>query len=557
MLSNVQPGYQYKFKIRVYNGQTRTNGGDSTIGGLCNTGGADGWSSWSDWSVQLSPITTPPHQPGPVVAVDRTIGGKSMDVTWTAPFANGDPITAFTLYTSATWCGYLIVDVVSVPARVVICGWASGEPKAVSTVMGENTTVVLQSLSPETSYTFRVSANNSQGESVESVLTQYTTDFYEPERIFASAFTNPPVRTDNSILIEWTAPQDHGLVIKYYELNFRFKRPCMGTCVNNGTAYPDQAAVSPTGDGATLDNRICKAAGGINIDRTGCAQGNYYADSSPPCATAPTECVDNSYTHDRLLSATEYQYKVRAFNSYDPAIQLDTYNSILLDGWSPWSDWIDFVTTSSVPLCRRSRPCRPSGRSSRAPRASDGRCRRRPTRPDARGEPLSRRDHRRSDAGRGRQRVTLKRIRGFTSGEDFDFFTRWLTPMPFANYNNYSVADGLLPLLPYQLLDPPQGRQSGRRRHRVVRPGVVQTLPDKPDQITAIDTLSFTNVSITFNWTLPRDNGAALDDHLYELCQTQPSEVCTTPRRAPALPHGHHRNGRQRSVELGGARAPS
>ena len=83
-----------------------------------------------------------------------------MDVTWTAPFANGDPITAFTLYTSATWCGYLIVDVVSVPARVIICGWASGEPKAVSTVMGENTTVVLQSLSPVTSYTFPSTASH-------------------------------------------------------------------------------------------------------------------------------------------------------------------------------------------------------------------------------------------------------------------------------------------------------------------------------------------------------------------------------------------------------------
>ena len=530
MLSNVQPGYQYKFKIRVYNGQTRTNGGDSTIGGLCNTGGANGWSSWSDWSQQLSPITTPPHQPGPVVAVDRTIGGKSMDVTWTAPFANGDPITAFTLYTSATWCGYLIVDVVSVPARVVICGWASGEPKAVSTVMGENTTVVLQSLSPVTSYTFRVSANNSQGESVESVLTQYMTDFYEPERIFASAFTNPPVRTDNSILIEWTAPQDHGLVIKYYELNFRFKRPCMGTCVNNeGTAYPDQAAVSPTGDGATLDNRICKAAGGINIDRTGCAQGNYYADSSPPCATAATECVDNSYTHDRLLSATEYQYKVRAFNSYDPAIQLDTYNSILLDGWSPWSDWIDFVTTSSVPLVPP-KPAMPSERTveSRAasfrwsvPSATDlGQT------PEVNRYLVEIIDEATLDADGSA--MTLNVFEGFTSGEDFDFFTRWLTPMPFANYNNYSVADGLLPLLPYTnySIRLKAGNQEGESIEWSDRVWF-RTLPDKPDQITAIDTLSFTNVSITFNWTLPRDNGAALDDHLYELCQTQPSEVCS------------------------------
>ena len=56
------------------------------------------------------------------------------------------------------------------------------------------TELTLYDLTPHTTYSFVLTANNSAGESPDSPLVVYLTDFHEPEKI--TQFIDPPVRGD-------------------------------------------------------------------------------------------------------------------------------------------------------------------------------------------------------------------------------------------------------------------------------------------------------------------------------------------------------------------------
>ena len=95
---------------------------------------------------------------------------------------------------------------------------------------------------------------------------RYNTDNYDPEPV--DQFVDPPVRTADSIRIDWTPPVDNGLSISKYEIRFRFlscstAEPC---ATPDGVALP---AASPGSDGMVLDDDVCGFPLGADGPRLG------------------------------------------------------------------------------------------------------------------------------------------------------------------------------------------------------------------------------------------------------------------------------------------------
>lgn len=315
---NLTPGYGYQFSVQAYNGIMRAYDGSCT-GGVAG----DGWSPQSNWStgsapeLYLYPITTPPRAPAPVTIVESQ--GKQMKISWSAPFANGAPLLWYTLYTNASSCGVMRVRLS--PIQVWAC---SGPPVAASSA----TELTLYDLTPHTTYSYILSANNSAGESPYSDEVLQITDFHEPEQIVG--FVDPPVRGDEYITVDWTKPTENGLPITRYEIKFRYQLGCSAgmPCVIDGFDYAGSIA-QPGGSGWSLNDQICA------------------------WSNMTQECTTTSHTHSGLSPNRAYLYSVRAFNGYVPNTAapfnfLDAPPS--LDGWSEWSDWQTFYTSSDIPL---------------------------------------------------------------------------------------------------------------------------------------------------------------------------------------------------------------
>lgn len=165
-------------------GVTKTVAGDLTTGvvtGLTN-GTAYTFTVTATNAVGISPASAPsaPVTPAAVPAaptgVTATRGERSADVSWTAPAANGSPITGYTITASP-----------------------GGATKIVA---GDQTTGTVTALTPGTSYTFTVTATSAVGTSLPSAPSNAVVPADLPGA--PGAVTASP--RNGSARVSWTAP---------------------------------------------------------------------------------------------------------------------------------------------------------------------------------------------------------------------------------------------------------------------------------------------------------------------------------------------------------------
>ena len=273
-VEGLTPGYGYRFAVQAYNGVTKA------YDASCLATNGDGWSPVSAWSdppgapEHLYAITTPPRAPDPVTVVQAQ--GKQISVSWQPPFANGAPLLWYTLYTNASECGYMRVRVS--PPQVHACN-------DVVVSAASTTSLTLHALTPHTSYSFTLSANNTAGESPLSEAVVQPTDYHEPEKM--SEFVDPPVRGDQYIVVDWGRPVENGLPITRYEVKFRYALGCSPSvpCVIDGFDYADTEA-RPGGSGWALNDQICAWD---NLTQAWCVRPlpPFPPDLHPPCPLHP------------------------------------------------------------------------------------------------------------------------------------------------------------------------------------------------------------------------------------------------------------------------------
>jgi hypothetical protein len=151
-----------------------------TVAGV-NEGGTGAESSKSN-AVTPTAVTVP----GAPTGVTATAGGASATVKWTAPASNG----------GATITSYKVIP------------YKAGVAQTATTVSGETTQTLITSLTPGSSYTFKVAAINSVGTGAESaasnaVIPTTATVPGAPTAVSAAAKSSGAVVT-------WTAPTSNG-----------------------------------------------------------------------------------------------------------------------------------------------------------------------------------------------------------------------------------------------------------------------------------------------------------------------------------------------------------
>ena len=162
VLGGLEPGFPFSFRIAAYNGADLAED-DSCLNPP--TKARDGYGDYSLYVNDLYTLPTPPLAPLPV-ELDEPAQGKQLRLKWFAPYAMGANITNYTIYSNTT-----------IPIRVFP---ADGQ-----------LTAYFSSLTPDTSYGFYITANNSEGESPRSPLAAFKTDLYVPDAV--SEFVDPPV----------------------------------------------------------------------------------------------------------------------------------------------------------------------------------------------------------------------------------------------------------------------------------------------------------------------------------------------------------------------------
>ena len=280
-VQNMLPGRNYRFAVDA------TNGVGRAAGTLCSATGTELWGGQSPQSIVLQTLPVPPEAPLAPSCTDPQ--GLQLQVVWSAPFDNGSPITAYTIYTNATEDPRVITDLSTLES-------------------------FFSSLTPNTIYGFQVTANNSAGESPPSPNALIRTDVYVPSQMFSTNFAEYPQRTPTSITVEWTPPDDNGLIISNYEIKYR----CTSV-ISCPTSLCNSASCQPGGVGFVLNSAICGADNNVSACRI-----LSYQQGSPA-----------------LVPNSQYDYSVRSYNGY---------MRFGMDGFSPYSPWQTFATGASTAL---------------------------------------------------------------------------------------------------------------------------------------------------------------------------------------------------------------
>ena len=142
--------------------------------------------------------TGPPASPGAPTGITATSGSGSATISWIAPNNGGSPITA-----------YVVTPFVGTTAQIPV--QVTGSPPA--------TTTVLTGLTPNTAYTFKVSATNAVGTgpssaASNSVIIGADTVPATPTNVSASA-------GNTTATVSWTAPFNGGSPITSYTVTGR------------------------------------------------------------------------------------------------------------------------------------------------------------------------------------------------------------------------------------------------------------------------------------------------------------------------------------------------
>ncbi len=174
--TGLTPGTKYTYQIRAAN-----SAGDA------------------EWSNQPSATTdkAAPDRIGDLsAAVDGTNGGTQINLSWTAPAANGAAITGYDL------------QVISTDPRFLTWGPLPA-PSATSTSYSHT------GLIPASSYSYRIRAKNSVGNGDWSNIPLKSTDTAAPAAVTNLTATRNGARGVN---LSWTAPAAHGEAITGYTL---------------------------------------------------------------------------------------------------------------------------------------------------------------------------------------------------------------------------------------------------------------------------------------------------------------------------------------------------
>ena len=311
------PGYDYTFYVQAYNGVGRVNMDACTTTRTCDSfysqessGRSHCWSPISTSSVDMQTQITPPEPPTNIRLQSSADPpqARQLLIEWNVPYDNGAPITSYTVYTNATTGGVRHLDI-----SFNLLGSGSGSDGR-----------FFSALTPNSPYSFEITANNSGGESTRSVIDVFWTDYDVPDPVVTFDETLYS-RDDNSVTLDWGSPVANGLTITHYEIKYR----CPSETIAYGCSYTPgncpctDVVAATTTEGSAL-SLLCPP---------------FPQARSPPGTAA--ECTATSISQSNLESNAPYEYAVRSYNGY-----MDFGN----DGWSQWSQWIELVTTSSTPL---------------------------------------------------------------------------------------------------------------------------------------------------------------------------------------------------------------
>jgi len=291
---------------------SRPDGGSYTVVGLSNVT-AYTFSVAAVNAVGVSPDvafrgpTTPipvPDAPTNVVAV---AGDGRATVSWTAPSANGGPITSF----SVNW-------------SIGCCASSAGSP------------VTVTGLTNGTSYTFTVTAINSYGAGPASALSNAVTPTAStvpgaPTNVIATA-------GNGQATLSWTAPSANGSPITGYTANWSGGSqvcggsPCMVTGLINGTSYAFTVTATNavgTGPASVASNAVTPISVPGAPTGVSAAAGNSQATviwSAPSANGSPitgytvtwsagtTACSSSPCIVSPLSNGTSYTFTVTATN---------------------------------------------------------------------------------------------------------------------------------------------------------------------------------------------------------------------------------------------------
>ena len=189
---------------------------------------ANGAGEASAASNSVTPSTVPDAPTG----VSATSGDQSATVSWTAPFAEGSPIT-----------GYTVSD---------------GVGDTCSTPDGSTTSCTVTGLTPLTAYTFTVTATNADGTGAASAASNSVTPSTVPD-----APTGVSAAPGNrSATVSWTAPSAEGSPITGYTVSDGVGDTC---------STPDGSTTSCTVSGLTNGESYSFTVTATNADGTGAA----------------------------------------------------------------------------------------------------------------------------------------------------------------------------------------------------------------------------------------------------------------------------------------------
>ena len=331
-----------QYEVTAIDHTTPANGGQTAIGSSSPIGvpGLDNGDSYSFTVVAFnssgagapsgpSNSVTPSSVPGAATNVNATAGDTTASVTWTAPDANGLPITG---YTASDGLG--------------------------DTCTTATTTCVVTGLTNGTAYTFTVVATNANGDGPASSASNSVTPDVAPAA--PTAVTASAGNAEASV--SWTVPAPNGgtAITGYTVTSSPGSKTCTtatATCVvtglTNGTAYtftvvatnnagtglpssasnsvtPDVAPAAPTAVTASAGNAEASVSWTAPAPNGGTAITGYTVTSSPgskTCTTATTSC-----TVTGLTNGTAYTFTVSATNNAGTGLPSSASTSVTPSG---------------------------------------------------------------------------------------------------------------------------------------------------------------------------------------------------------------------------------
>ncbi len=256
--TGLTPGTQYTYRIRARN----------------SVGSAE----WSNEPSATTDATAPARITGLSAAEDATNGSTQINLSWTAPAANGEAISSYTLRRKTGSGDYADI--------------------ATSTIAAGDTSYSDTGLTPATTYTYQIRAVNSVGNADWSNEADATTDAAPPDAITDLAATKDATNGSTEIDLSWTTPAANGAAISSYTIE-RKAGPGSFTQLSGS---PGPAATSYRDTGLTPGTTYTYRLRAWNTQGAGAWSNE--ADATTD-ATAPARITDLVATKDATNGARE------------------------------------------------------------------------------------------------------------------------------------------------------------------------------------------------------------------------------------------------------------